>query len=132
MIEPYKGRTIKMGDEVFAYRNLHQARWSLRATTGEHRGKVIGHADDVTLYGCSLIVSEAGRQRVIAEKRKNVHAGVHGLVCHEAIEHRGERRKVSYNPYRSGSFTVNDEPVSVATYVHLAADGKAYAHGTVA
>jgi len=132
MIEAYKGRRVDAGTRVFAYRNLHRACWSLKALSGEHKGKVIAHADDLILFGCELKVSEAGRQRVLRERRKNVHAGVVGLISHmDAANHHG-KRKLSYNPYKAPSFTVNDEPVGMATHVHLDDQGKAWAIGSVA
>lgn len=64
---------------VFVYRNLHQQVWSIKALEGEHKGRVIAHAPSVQLVGeIQFKVSETGRQRVIREKRKNVHAGVVG------------------------------------------------------
>lgn len=133
MITPYKGRGIDPAKRVFAYRNLHQAKWSLR-----QGGKVVAHADDVTLFGCQLKVSEAGRQRVLREKKKNVHAGVVGLVTDLPGDFVGMvpligsgPRKLSYNPYKAPSFTVRDEPVGMASYVHLDSEGKAWAIGGV-
>lgn len=133
MIESYKGRTVTVGMRVFAYRNLHRACWSLKALDGADKGRVVGHADHVTLWGCGLVVNEAGRQRVLREQKKNVHAGVVGLVTNgvNLLPHDAPARKVSYNPYRAGTFTVNDVPVTVADYVRMADDGKAYALGTV-
>ncbi|AGK88012.1 hypothetical protein M041_gp07 [Mycobacterium phage Severus] len=134
MIESYKGRMITHSTPVFAYRNLHKDRWSLRAEAGPHKGKVIGHTDDVTLMDCTLKVSEAGRQRVIAEKKKNVHAGVVGHVVPEDFDPRNYGHlptKVSYNPYQAPTFTANGEAVGYATMVHLADDGKAYGYGVL-
>ncbi|ASZ75520.1 hypothetical protein KIW74_gp08 [Mycobacterium phage Kimona] len=149
-ITSYKGRMITDNTVVFAYRNLHKAQWSLKAMTGPHKGKVIGHADEVSLMGAEFKVSEAGRRRVLAEKKKNVHAGVVGLIAlppanawddqdfdpeawydglPAGVGHR--KLKVSYNPYRAGAFMVGDEPVRVADVVQLASDGKAYIYGTV-
>jgi len=64
---------------VFVYRNLHQQVWSIKALEGQHKGRVIAHAPFVQLSGkIQFKVSESGRQRVIREKRKNVHAGIIG------------------------------------------------------
>ncbi len=66
--------------KVFIYRNLHKEGnvYSLKSMEGPTKGKVIGHAHGIYLENCQLIVSEAGRQRVLKEKRKNVHAGIVG------------------------------------------------------
>ncbi|AUV62029.1 hypothetical protein KIV63_gp15 [Mycobacterium phage SWU2] len=127
----YKGRMIASTTEVFVYRNLHRDQWSVKAMTGPHKGKVVGHADQLTLFSCELKVSEAGRQRVLREGRKNVHAGVIGLIVDDDVLHTDPTgigplegpRKVSYNPRRAGAFTVNDQPVDAADYIHFAATG---------
>lgn len=137
----YKGRMVVAPTTVFAYRNLHKDLWSLKAMTGVHKGKVIGHADEVSLFGCELKVSDAGRERVLATGRKNVHAGIIGLMMGEDFDPErwvdglpqgvGHRKlKVSYNPYKAWRFNVAGEPINVADVVHLADDGKAYIYGT--
>lgn len=67
---------------VFVYRNLHRpgVQYSFRAVEGEHRGKVIGYASSFILADVQLKVSEVGRQRVLREQKKNVHAGLVGTV----------------------------------------------------
>jgi len=125
---------------VFAYFNLHHKCWSLRATSGSERGRVVAHADTVTLSDCEFRVSEAGRQRVIQEGRKNVHAGCVGQldgfmgtptdagvraglsgsqgVGHDALQ---GLEGVTYNPYRAGEFIVRStgEPIHRADRVVL-------------
>ncbi len=61
-------------------------------------------------------MSEAGRQRVLAEKRKNVHAGVVGQW--EPYEQDYDT-VVSYNPYKYEHFykKSNDEAVYTADVV---------------
>jgi len=44
------------------------------------RGLVLAHADKLLLDDAVFKVSEKGRQRVISEQRKNVHAGVQGIL----------------------------------------------------
>ncbi|AYR03463.1 hypothetical protein SEA_POPCICLE_85 [Mycobacterium phage Popcicle] len=135
-IESYKGRMISDRTPVFAYRNLHKDRWSLRAEAGPHKGKVIGHTDSLALIDCRLKVSEAGRQRVIAEQKKNVHAGVVGTIVRDfdprPYDWEGNyAQRLSYNPYKAPTFTVDGEAVGYATMVHLSDDGKAYAYGCI-
>ena len=53
-----------------------------------------------------FIVSDAGRQRVIREKRKNVHAGIRGLWVGTSpfpLETINGKR-ITYNPYRFNTF----------------------------
>lgn len=65
---------------VFIYWNLHRACWSIKALEGADKGHVIAHAKNWCLGGVRFKVSEAGRQRVLREQRKNVHAGVVGTL----------------------------------------------------
>jgi len=68
--------------KVFVYRNLNRKGvvYSLKAMEGEYKGKVLGYATCLLIESPSFIVSEKGRQRVLLNKRKNVHAGVVGNV----------------------------------------------------
>lgn len=66
--------------KVFVYFNLHKKLFSIKALEGSNKGRVIAHSSSVSLKDASCKVSEAGRQRVIKEKRKNVHAGVVGTL----------------------------------------------------
>jgi hypothetical protein len=54
--------------------------WSVKSLEGDHKGKVIAHVDNIIVANPTFKVSEAGRQRVFKEKRKNVHAGVVGEI----------------------------------------------------
>lgn len=99
---------------VFAYRNLRRKCWSIRL-----RGRVVGHANRVVLRDCELRVSEAGRQRVLRDRQKNVHAGVWGILCwaEEGEPKLGEGRvqinkaaivRATYDPYTMPSFRLLD------------------------
>lgn len=98
--------------KVFVYFNLHRKCWSVKALEGERKGRVIRHAQELTLRDVTFKVSEAGRQRVLKEQRKNVHAGVVGYLCDPIPRESWER--VSYNPYTSSQFYYCDrQDVSV-------------------
>ena len=52
-------------------------------------------------------VSEAGRQRVLRDGRKNVHAGVVGYLSHasdKALSVPAASEQVTYNPYLYSTF----------------------------
>lgn len=70
---------------------------------GPNKGRVIQHATTLSLANCVFTVSEAGRQRVIREKRKNVHAGVQGTLI-DAVNPGECERKITYDPYRYSTF----------------------------
>ena len=94
--------------KVFCYYNLHRDTWSIKALEGPDKGRVILHADHVLLEHATPKVSEKGRQRVLREKRKNVHAGIVGTLVstlklrHYAIPEGAP--EVSYNPYKGSTF----------------------------
>jgi len=64
--------------KVFVYFNLRKRCFSVKALEGMYKGRVIAHRDSLHLQDAEFKVSEKGRQRVIRERRKNVHAGVVG------------------------------------------------------
>ena len=123
---PYKGRSVAPGDKVKAYWNLHKKVWSLVAVDGPFIGRVVGHVLEASLGEVEFQVSEAGRQRVIREEKKNVHAFAIGTILCEPVKP-GER--LSYNPYKGAYFVraESGEPIAVAGRVLLASTGKAYA-----
>lgn len=63
---------------IQAYWNLHRKMWSIRDPKTR---RVTGHANELYLVDCTFHVSEAGRRRVLATGRKNVHAYVQGRSC---------------------------------------------------
>ena len=119
--------------KVFVYYNLHKHKWSVKDVK---TGRVIGHHYEVQLYNATFKVSEAGRARVLKEKRKNVHAGVEGYLTTDVLarkmdgtilwESQSERHRVTYNPYLYDTFvTVSDkEPIHKAYFVRMVAYGK--------
>lgn len=119
-----------MGQRVFVYRNLHRACWSIKAVDGTNAGRVVGHADELSVFGPCFKVGEAGRQRVIAEGRKNVHAGVVGTLANEEGH---QHVRVTYNPYAAPTFTdaESGSPVTEALFARLNSLGKVWAAGVL-
>ncbi|KWT95596.1 MULTISPECIES: hypothetical protein [unclassified Variovorax] len=112
---------------VFIYLNLHRRCLSVRSEDRETRGRVIAHVDAVELENASFVVSQAGRQRALREKRKNVHAGIRGELVGwlesgaSIADKRPWQQKVrrmrgvgvTYDPYRYSTFVdrATREPV---------------------
>jgi hypothetical protein len=71
-------------------------------------------------------VNEAGRQRVINERKKNVHAFIvcdkYRLGGREIIDNAGV---ITYNPYTTSTFTCDGESITQACRVVCQA-GKCY------
>ena len=95
--------------KVFVYWNLHKATWSIKALEGPQKGRVVQHSKYVCLTNARGKVSEAGRQRVFREGRKNVHAGIVGEWSPFTFAHGIPPRKVTYNPYKYTSFVYADD-----------------------
>ena len=93
------------GTQVQVYWNFHRKCWSVRAAQS---GLVVAHLRFVFLDGCTFNVSEAGRQRVLAGGRKNVHATVRGTIASPTIcgSIKLPPQSVRYNPYRAKTFEV--------------------------
>lgn len=135
---------------VFVYFNLHRKCWSIKAMEGPRKGRVIGHADYVDLACVEWKVSEAGRQRVLREKKKNVHAGAvgtlerwqepdgtaHGVPFNSTTFDKVSERNptlfpemVTYNPYKGSTFTNRDtgDAVRLSRAAYLCIDRRIYA-----
>lgn len=106
---------IPSGTPVDIYWNLHKDVFSVRSRRREDYGKVIAHVDEFTLMDVKFVVSESGRQRVLAERRKNVHALVRGcwLMPHTVSVY--PDTSVRYNPYEAGTFLSRDTGLPVLT-----------------
>lgn len=102
--------------KVFVYFNLHKKLFSVRAMEGKSKGKVIAHMQNLLLDNPKFKVSKAGRERVLREGRKNVHAGVVGDFCTTlTASDRVLWEPVRYNPYLFDSFVDdNKQPVAFA------------------
>ena len=106
--------------KFYIYRNLHQDCFSVK-----YRGRVISRATNIIAINPSFQVSEKGRQRVIKEQRKNVHAYV---VCDDFLLPNSfsyhlysvsEEGEVTYNPYTNTSFVCDGQPIFKSDYAQL-------------
>lgn len=96
---------------VFVYFNLHKKLWSVKALEGPQKGRVIQRLWHVTLLDAKPRVSQKGRDRVLREKRKNVHAGLVGTLWETDLPMPlTEDKMISYNPYKSGNFYYRQNP----------------------
>lgn len=118
---------------VDVYFNLHKKKLSIKAredfqvgVTLVKTGRVFHHRKGIVLKDVSFVVSKAGRERVLREKKKNVHAYIRGDFdvdagyahafsetgqLKEACDAKGEQIasgatlvRVTYNPYLYDSF----------------------------
>jgi len=121
---------------VEVYFNLHKHLFSVRLVRS---GRVILHTDKIHIQNPEFVVRQGGRQRVLREGKKNVHAFVRGHATHfsdiEAVvdydgsdytvEYVKKKRptldNVGYNPYKYDSFIklIDKTPVRKAKRAYL-------------
>lgn len=133
---PYKNRTIDPDRPVRVYRNLHSRlgdgrHWSIRQ--GQH---VVAHADSLHLVDVRFVVSEKGRQRVLSERRKNVHAFAEGRFIEyddlltAVMWPKYILARIGYVPSASPHFTIAEGPLTdrvIKSSPAVIFRGKAYA-----
>lgn len=108
---------------VECYKNLHKDCFSVR-----RGGRVIQYADSLVLFDATFAVQPAGRQKVLDQKRKNVHAFVRGSLGTYPVNPDFDPSSgiaVSYNPYKFGFFYVRstDLPIFEAEVAFLTNSG---------
>jgi hypothetical protein len=96
------------------YRNLHTGLWSVK------QGVVRFHTQCIFLKNVTFPVNEKVRQRVIANKRKEVHAFVMGFLMEAGdaplfSDYCKDNQEVTYNPYKNETFVCKDGKVRSAT-----------------
>ena len=124
--------------KVSVYRNLHNGLISIKSASS---GLVLGHAKSVDIAWADFVVHEAGRQRVLKEKQKNVHAYVKGLLMDVrgftpykgrtigdtlgALDTIHKVTVVSYNPYKAPHFVIKgtSDKVTKASLCTVSYDG---------
>jgi hypothetical protein len=122
--------------KVFVYRNLNRVGhvYSIKSLEGTSKGRVLGYASRLVIKDAELVVSQAGRNRVLKTRKKNVHAGCVGellAVCdwttrmHDSKanfwmidaenwnKHFPNQILITYNPYEFSSFVIkaNKQPI---------------------
>lgn len=108
--------------KVFIYRNLHRKGvvWSVKDCK---TNLVVARETIVKLKDVKLKVSQAGRIRVLLQKRKNVHAGASGTWM-KRLPKDLKWIKAYYNPYKTETFVDEQgKPILTAKYAKLCKNG---------
>ena len=102
---------------VQVYYNLHKKCLSVR-----YKGIVIAHTREIILTDAKFHVQPAGREKVLREKKKNVHAYVSGKLKESFQDIWTAKQYVSYNPYKNKTFVdkLTNKTVTSAEVVHIA------------
>ncbi len=105
---------IDTAKRAYVYFNLHKKCWSVRQS-----GRIVAHTDEILLRDCKFLVSQAGREKVLRDKRKNVHAGVSGYVAGRfqgMVDGQGLAFEVTYNPYKHKTFVTKLDPTEAVEH----------------
>ena len=114
---------IDIHKPVEVYRNLHKKCWSVR-----QGGKVKVHTSYICLQDVKFVVQPAGREKVLREQKKNVHAFVKGyLISAKTVNRLNKdidmtRAAVTYNPYKHPHFTCGEFEAVGAEFVDMDID----------
>jgi len=107
-------------DKVDVYWNINKGCFSVKDCK---TNRVTMYTDAIEISDAQFIVRRAGRERVLREQQKNVHAFVRGYITTNKAKRTPsvEIREAKYNPYKNESFVDKhtDEPVHAASVVDL-------------
>ena len=108
---------------IRVYFNLHKHLFSVQEKVNGS-WKVTRHVDSIFIRDALFKVSEKGRQRVLREKRKNVHAYITGEEYKGDLSYGGQ--EVYYNPCKTTGFiTRAGEMLKKSVFVKMCViDGK--------
>ena len=115
---------IDIHKPVEVYRNLHKKCWSVR-----QGGKVKVHTSYICLQDVKFVVQPAGREKVLREQKKNVHAFVKGYLISAKKMNRLTAKMsswtmdaITYNPYKHPHFTCGEFEAVRAELVDMDSD----------
>lgn len=97
---------VTKGMKVKVYRNLNTGLISVYCYEQKRVLKEFP-CHSIVLENCKAVVQEGGRQRVLRDKQKNVHAFIvgHVVAVNRNLDHNLiEGKRINYNPYRRGEF----------------------------
>jgi len=110
-------KSLADGTEVKMFRNITKNTNSVQMYVPNSEGKkrwiTVGYINEARLDNAQFIVQEKTRQKVIAEKKKYVHAFVKGKWRSSWTFGQGHSRnydvdQVTYNPYKNKYFKTTD------------------------
>jgi hypothetical protein len=112
-ITPFKEREIDLTKPVKVFRNLSRKFKGEKVYSIMQGGRTVAHARALMLRDASFLVNEKGRQFVITNKKKVVHATVKGFITDSGMGTDATRMverkeylpaRVTYNPYTDSHF----------------------------
>lgn len=106
VIIPFKGRYLNPERPLQLYRNLTKKGvwYSIR-----QGNQVVAHTTAICLNSCTFHVSEATRQRILRNKKKEFHAYIEGYCTGSVMGTTAKRNdlpaKIQYNPFKDTFFS---------------------------
>lgn len=116
---------------VEVYKNSHKNCFSVRDCLSR---KILGYSNRLVLRNCKFVVQQGGRNRVLKEKKKNVHAFVRGNFDteeHNITNSGGDLffiynntrpflyNEIRYNPYKNKCFERLDKKIDKLDFVYF-------------
>lgn len=105
-MESFQGRTVKPGQKVRVYVNLHKQ--GMFSIVNMQTGLVCGYAKNCLVSQAVFFTSEKGREQVRRTRQKLVHAWVRGIFEGADLEQDEYEEAYEYNPYYHEGFTNAD------------------------
>ena len=113
--------------EIKVYFNLHKRCLSIQEKVNG-AWRVARYAEQCIVKNAKFKVSEAGRQRVLKEQRKNVHAVIVGEELNQITYSKVPKASVTYNPYKAKTFVDEcNDPIHEAEIVVIRGNKHGYA-----
>jgi len=114
---------MQVGERVRVYYNLHKQKLSVQKKING-TWKVTDYVDEIWIGTVTFKVSEAGRRRVIKNKRKNVHAYIEGIVGEQPVNSSTPFSSIpfvsiNYNPYKLEKFHDGEKYIHDADFVYI-------------
>ena len=125
MITVIEGNKLEKGQQIQVYRNLRKTNFSIRDAKTR---RVIAYGTDIILSNIKMCVQKSGRERVIREKWKNVHAFISGTLEEDNnVDLNQDWQVIYYNPFTTETFVnkTTGEPIFHAKVAYLS-NGKCF------
>jgi hypothetical protein len=143
-IIPFKDRELNLEKPVKVFRNLSRKFKGEKVYSIMQGGRTVAHARALMLRDATFHVNENGRQFVITNKKKIVHATVKGFITDSGMgtdaTRMVERKEhlpaiITYNPYTDTHFMcknlrVDPKPITGASVVAFNSMGVSAAYTT--
>ena len=121
----FRQNTLVM--EIKVYYNRHKRCLSIQEKV-DGTWRVVRYAEQCIVKNAKFKVSEAGRQRVLKEQRKNVHAVIVGEELNQITYSKVPKASVTYNPYKAKTFVDEcNDPIHEAEIVVIRGNKHGYA-----